>query len=148
MKYLLIGYAMSFSTAINAQEITQSQLPPLIVRNFQAAFPGASDIEWKRDGENYKVEFELGVFMLTNDHDVWFDKTGSIVKHKEEISKNGLPQNVLTKIKNDFTGYRIEDPKKITEGHTVIYEMELKKQRSEWKVVIDENGNILSRKED
>lgn len=148
MKNLTIGFALLFSAAINAQDIYQHQVPPVIVQAFQATFPDASEIEWEQDGENYKVEFELGVFMLSNDHDVWFDKAGNIVKHKEEISKSDLPKAVLAKIKSDFNGYRIDDPKKITTGRTVIYEMELEKHQSEWKVIIDENGTVLSKKGD
>lgn len=148
MKYLLIGYALLFSIAIRAQEILQSQVPSLILKHFQATFPEASDIEWKQEGEHYKVEFDLGVFMLTNDHEAWFDKEGNMVRHIEEISKNDIPQKVLTRIKNDFNGYRIEDPEKITEKQTVIYKMELKKSSSEWEVLIDENGNVLGKKVD
>lgn len=146
MKELFISLAVLFSLPLFAQEIQQREVPPTIVIRFQSLFPDALDIEWKRVGENYKVEFEIGV--LSIDHSVWFDKTGEIVQHKEEIKKSNMPQKVLLKIASDFNGYHIEDPKKTTKGEIVIYEVELKTNTSELKITFDENGNVLSKKED
>lgn len=147
MKNILISLVVLYSTATFGQKISQSKVPSVIVDNFQTSFPDASDIEWKQDGNTYKVEFELGVFMQGNDHDVWYDLTGTIVKHKEEISKSELPKKVLTKIKSDFDGYRIDDLEKITEKKAVIYKVQLEKNKTEWEVSLDENGNVLNKRE-
>ncbi|MNW05982.1 hypothetical protein D3C71_2023130 [compost metagenome] len=71
-----------------------------------------------------------------------------MVRHEEEISKNNLPKSVVTSINKSFSGYRIDDAKKITEGRKVIYNVELKNLSQEWKVVFDAQGRILQKRED
>lgn len=132
-----------FANAALGQEIPQSQVPSLIINNFQKSFSKVFDVEWELDGENYKVEFETSLF--GPDHNVWYDKTGKQIRHKEEITKNDLPQKVLATISTTFNGFRIDDVKKITEGGKVIYTLELESRTEEWKVTFDAGGNILSK---
>jgi hypothetical protein len=142
--FLIGSFALAlFVNTATAQDLKQSQVPSLIVNSFQKSFPKTSDVEWELDGEYYKVEFETGLF--GTDHDAWFDKTGKLIRHKEEISKSGLPQKVLAKINSDFKGYRVEDVKKITEGDKVTYTLDLETISEEWKVAFDSNGNVLSK---
>ena len=131
-----------FASTTHGKDLPKSQVPSLVINSFDQAFPKASDIEWELDGELYKVDFEIGLF--GTDHNVWYNKAGKLMKHKEEISKNDLPQKVLSKIKSDFSGYRIDDVKKITEGNNSSYTLELKNFTKEWKLAFDADGNILS----
>jgi uncharacterized membrane protein YkoI len=133
--------ALSFSAY--AQDIAQSNVPSLVVTNFQQAFSKARDIEWEMDGDLFKVEFEIGMF--GPDHEAWYNAEGQLLKHKEEISKADLPEKVQATIKNEFEGYRVDDVKKLTAGNEVTYLMELKKLTEEWKVAIDANGKTLSK---
>ena len=48
------------TTSIFAQDLTESQVPSVIVNNFKKEFPKASDVEWEKKGEQYNVEFEIG----------------------------------------------------------------------------------------
>src|SRR5690606_17486639 len=113
MIFGILGFLISAGASLG-QEIPQSQVPSLVVNSFQQSFSKAYDIEWEMDGELYKVEFETG--FPGKDHDVWYDKTGKLTRHKEEIAKSDLPRQVLDKIAEDFRGYRLDDIKKITEG--------------------------------
>ena len=131
-----------FASTTHGKDLPKSQVPSLVINSFQQAFPKAFDIDWELDGELYKVDFEIG--LLGTHHDVWYDKAGKLVRHKEEISKSDLPQKVLAKIKSDFSGYRIDDVKKITEGNVTSYTLELKRITKEWKMAFDADGNILS----
>lgn len=141
---LIVSFAFTcFANTAFGQDIPQSQVPSVIVNNFQQTFPKAFDVEWELKGETYKVEFETG--LLGTDHEVWYDKTGKLVRHKEDISKSDLPQKVLAKISSDFSGYRTDDIEKITEGDKIIYKLELKSWSEEWKVAFDSEGNVLSK---
>ncbi len=144
-KSILIGAFVLkfFANTAFGQDIPQSQVPSVVVNNFQQTFPKAFDVEWEIDGENYKVEFETG--LLGRDHDVWYDKTGKLIRHKEEISKSDLPQKVLAAINGDFSSYRVDDLKRNTEGDKVTYMLELKTFTEEWKVAFDAEGNVLSK---
>lgn len=142
--FLITALALAFFPhTLLAQDIPQSQVPSLVLNSFQKSFPKAADIEWELKGELYKVEFETG--LLGTDHDAWYDNTGKLIRHKEEISKSDLPQNVLAKINSDFNGYRVKDVKKITENNHVTYTLELKTFSEEWKVAFDSQGTMLSK---
>lgn len=144
---LISALALLFSAGTTfGQEMAESQVPSLIINNFHASFPKAYDVDWEMDGELYKTEFETG--LAGTDHDTWYDKAGNLVRHKEEISKSDLPEKVLAKIKSDYTDYRIDDIKRITEGKIAIYTLELKTFTEEWKVVFDNNGNVLNKTPD
>lgn len=142
-RVFLIGTFAFFTLAntVFAQDIPQSQVPSLVVNSFQQKFPKAIDIEWELSGDLFKVEFETG--LLGADHDAWFDKTGKLIKHEEEISKSDLPQKVTAKINSEFNGYWVSDVKKIIEDSKVVYTLEVKKLTEEWKLAIDAAGNIL-----
>jgi len=136
---------LSTQTAL-AQDIPQSQVPSVVVNKFQQSFPKAVDVEWELDGDLYKVEFETG--LLRYDHDAWYDRTGKLIRHEEEISRTSLPAKVLVKISQSFSGYRMDDIKKITEDNKVTYVIELKSLLEDWKVAIDSEGTILHKVRD
>ena len=35
------------------------EVPAVVQSAFEAAYPGATDVEWEEDGDHYEVEFEL-----------------------------------------------------------------------------------------
>jgi hypothetical protein len=139
-------FALGFSQGVLAQRLHKSDVPSVITNHFQQNFPKALDVEWKKKGDLYNVEFELGI--TRKDHEVWYNAQGQLVKHEEEISKSELPVAVVEKIQNEFKGYRVEDPKKILEGSKTTYEVELKKGSEEWKVIFDADGTIIRKKVD
>lgn len=137
----LIATALTlFSAATFAQDIHHSQVPSVVANNFKKEFPKASDIEWEMDGENYNVEFETG---WGTDHEIWYDASGKMIKHVEEIASKDLPAPVSSKIKSDFSELRIDGAKKITEGSDVSYSVELENFTEEWKVIFSSAGEIL-----
>ncbi|WP_134088732.1 PepSY-like domain-containing protein [Olivibacter sp. XZL3] len=135
---LLINSSISFG-----QDIQASQVPSVVVNSFHKSFRDATDIEWERQGDLYKVEFETG--LLAKDHDAWYDKGGKLIEHKEEISKATLPAKVLATLKKDFNGYRVDDVKKVTKRQGVIYIVELESNAEELKVMLDTNGGVLNK---
>ncbi len=143
-KKILIGIiaCVGLTSAVVAQDLLQSDVPSVVVNNFQKAFPKVYDVEWELKGELYEVDFETGVSI---DHEAWYDKTGKLVKHKQEIAKTDLPKAVLNTLNTDFKGYRVEDAKKITEGSKVTYKLDLESTSSEWKVLLSSEGKVLSK---
>ena len=133
-------------TSMFAQDIPQSQVPSLVLNSFQQKYPKAYDVEWELKGDLYKVEFEKS--LLGDDVEVWFDKSGKVVRSKEEISKSELPKAILDKIDAEFKASIIKDVEKFIDNNTVSYKVEVKTIREEWDNLFDEKGNILSKKLD
>ena len=138
----LFVLSLFISTAL-AQKIHKSKVPSLVINSFHQQFPRAYDVEWKMEQNIYKVEFETGI--RGHDHTVWYDPSGKIIRHKEEMTKHQLPDAVLSKLNAEYKNYRISDVKKITEGNKILYTLELKKAYEEWKISIDSDGTILSK---
>lgn len=145
-KILIIAAVIGITFTTQAQDILQSQIPAVILNQFNSQFPKATDVEWEMDGSNYTVEFELN---WNIDHEVWYNTEGKIVKHKEDISSSDLPKVVNERIQTDFSGYSIDDVERITDNGIVVYKMELNHlMQQDWDVVIDASGNVLSKMAD
>lgn len=134
------------TTGAIAQDIPQSQVPAVVVNSFQQKFPKAKKVDWEVKGNVYEVEFETGLF--GTDQEAWFQHNGKILRYKTEINKKELPKSVLDRVKRDFLGYRIEDAKKITAEQKVSYAFEVKNGKEEWKLVLDPQGNVLTKVRD
>ncbi len=146
-KTVLVLLVIVFSVAGTfAQKISKKNVPSIIINSFHQHFPRAYDVEWELKNEMYKVEFETG--LARYDHSVWYDKKGSMVKHREEISKRKLPEGVLLKLNSEYDKYRVSDVKKITENNKIIYSLELKWQYEEWKMKIQPDGTVISKTQD
>ncbi|MFZ6664615.1 PepSY-like domain-containing protein [Peijinzhouia sedimentorum] len=145
-KQVLFIIAIGVFSVCKAQDIPQSQVPSIILNQFNAQFPDATDIAWEMERKQYKVEFETG---WNKDHELWFDINGSVIKHKEEITKEELPTEIKSKINNDFKGYSIDDLERISEQGSILYKMELNSLfRQDWKMVFDKAGNVVSKTAD
>lgn len=141
----LLSFAALFLTSCLAisQEIPQSQVPSLIVNKFHLDHPSARDIDWElRDGI-YEVEFEIGY--PEKDHKIRYNASGEILYHKQEISRSDLPDNLRKILRSEFPNHRIKDIKQIDESGKTIYSLEAKSLSKEWEVLMDSEGNILSK---
>src|SRR5690606_621921 len=95
--------------------------------------------EWELKNGVYEAEFEIGRL----DHEVWINKNGTIIKHKEELSSKLLPAAVRERIRSNFKGYRASDAEKLTQGNNVFYKVELKSLTKEQNVIFSEDGTIV-----
>lgn len=146
-KIIIYSFLLIFGVLpLTAQDLSKNEVPSIILNNFQSTFPDASDIEWKKKGEQYKVEFEIGYW--NEDRSAWYNKEGKLLRHVQDISKKHLPDIVYQNINKDYKWYIITDAKRITEGQETTFQVELKSFAKEWEVLYDESGKIISKKRD
>jgi hypothetical protein len=142
-----IACAVALATAgltANAQKLPPTQVPAPVQAAFTKSFPNAMDVKWKLSGTQYKVDFETGLFFT--DHEAWYDASGKLLRHEEEISSSDLPAAVIAAINTEFPGYRVDDAERITMDGVVSYVVELKmKGYQEWKVAYDASGKQLQK---
>lgn len=139
MKKLIFAICLAgASTVAVAQDIRQSEVPSVVLNAFQSKFSNATDVEWEMKGDLYKVEFEIGKF----DHDLWIDKNGKVVKHKEELSKSDLPAAINDKIKTEYKDYRVDDVYKIESDGKVTYEVDLDGNRGDREITFAPDGTV------
>lgn len=135
LAFLLLG-SVGFS-----QKLERGQVPANVLSSFESKHAEVKDVEWEKDGANFKVEFEHK--NSDNDHVIWYGADGKIVKHKAEISLTELPAKISEKLKADYKDYKTDELYKIEDGTSVKYKVKLKGASEEIKVLFDENGNVL-----
>lgn len=139
LKFLTVLFFTS--TALFAQDIPSSQVPSVVLNQFNIDFPKAQDVDWKLENNDYNVDFE---FNQGQDFEAWYSNSGKLLRLEEEISKSELPQAVVTAIKNKYSAYKIDDVEKITQNNTIYYEAELEKGDSEITVLFNKDGYSIN----
>lgn len=135
---LMVGFFLG-TGIIFAQDIPESQVPSVIVNKFKAEFPKAKDVEWELKGEEYNVEFEIGWF---SDYEAWFSTSGQLLRYKQEISRRDLPIAIKDAIKNQYSGYHIDDVEKIVENGKEIYKVEIEKGNDDRNLLFSADGKL------
>lgn len=138
--------SLLFATNAEAKDIPRDQVPAPVLAAFDKAFANAMDVEWNLKGTQYKVEFETGI--LFTDHEAWYDASGTLLRHEEEIADSDLPAAVQASIAKEFAGHKIDDAERITINGVVSYSVELKGAGPEWDVAYDGKGTQLEKKAD
>lgn len=129
-------------TLVNAQDIPQSEVPSVVLNAFQQKFSGAEDIEWENKGGLYKAEFEVG----SRDHEVSIDKTGKIIRHKEDFPKKQLPQAIQQQLATEFKAYKLDDADRIEIDGKIFYEVDLDGASGDREVLFTEDGKVQENK--
>lgn len=145
MKFLAFAAFLIFAFQSDAQDLMKREVPEAIVSQFEKEFPKATDVDWEKETNYYKVDFELKRNM---DWEVWYNEDGSVVKKEEEWRKSKLPTAVKETISADFPDYRIGDVTRITEGEEVKFEVELDSRDADLSVWIDSRGQVLDSRRD
>lgn len=112
-----------------------SGIPSIVLNEFWAHFPTATDVEFIKAGEDYEVDFE----MSGKDAGAVIAHSGILVKEKQEIPFEQLPaeiQNALLEYGKD----KIEDPEIIKSKDKVFYQVKIKRFLMDEKVVLDKWG--------
>jgi hypothetical protein len=145
MKKLIFVMCCLFCAMVSyGQDIKETEVPSVVLNTFKQQYAKAMDVEWKLKAGIYKVEFEIG----KDEHELWLEKTGKVIKHKEEIKATQLPQEVIATINKDYKGYKIHDPSKTDNAGIVTYKLELKNATSELDVTFDKSGKVITKKSD
>lgn len=149
MKRLFLALAaVSFlSTAkVVGQQTVYGDIPSVVKNSFAISYPNVTDVEWKKDGALYRVEFETGKDV---DHKIWYDAASNVVLRKEEVMEKDLPAAVLQAIRTNFADYTIDDVDKISSPDSITYEVELEAfMKRDWEVIFSSDGRVLSKTKD
>lgn len=140
-KLFLLLTLLGAVTISAAQDLHKRQVPSVVLNQFEKQFPKAKEVEWEKSGELYKVEFETN---WSNDHDVWYNAEGKMVKHKEELSSRNLPKSIQEYLSKEYKYYKIDDVERITENDEVIYKVEVERRDREIKLLFHEDGSLIN----
>lgn len=127
----------------NAQDLNSADVPANLKNTFSKKYPIATDIEWKKELDHYKVEFEIN----RHDHEIWYNAAGNTIKKEQEITEAEIPQAIRAVIKSKYAGYRVDDAEIVWKNKTKTYEVELEKGQDEKHVIFDDKAKVLSERD-
>lgn len=137
--------ALLGTAAVSAQDMNMNDVPADLRTTFEQGYPNAADVEWEKEGESYKVEFEID----RKDHEIWYTADGNTSKTEKQISENDLPQAIQSAISSSYSEYNIDSVEMTEEGGSATYQVELEKGwNDEKQVVFDADGKVLSEMND
>lgn len=137
---MVLSVILGITLTSRSQDISASSVPSAIITAFNTAYPNAADVEWEKISGMYKVEFEIG----KADHDIWYEASGKVVRHRFEISATALPAPVTDMLNRDFKDYRIDGVDQIEENGTVQYKIDVEGATGDRKLWVDPQGTMLS----
>jgi uncharacterized membrane protein YkoI len=124
---------------IFAQEISQNNVPAVVLNAFQVKYGNASNVEWRLEKGNYRVKFEVN----SKDHELKLDDRGKIVKHEQDLYVSEIPKVVLETIQKKVPFFDVEDADKITENGKTTFEINFEIDGKDHDFWIDEKGILL-----
>lgn len=127
-----------------AQKLQPAQIPAAVTGALNAGYAQATEVKWEKKGELYKAGFKIE----KTDHDVWFDNSGKVTKHRYEVKKDALPAAVRDAITRDFSTYKIDDCERTDENGTSTYKVELKSDAGKKNVHFTADGKKIDKKAD
>ena len=138
------------------------EAPPTAKTAFEAKYPQASNVRWQYhrpdvtsidwdwsgwpsvDTTDYVASFNWD----GHDYWAWYDQDGNWVGSVNKISDhNNLPTAVSDVIKNQYNGYTIVSVDRENDKNRSAYEIQLESGDNKTKILVDENGKVMKKKE-
>jgi len=140
MKRIIALTVLTLLTAnIYAQDISQNNVPAVVLNAFQLKYGNASDVEWRLEKGNYRVNFEVN----GKEHQLRLDDRGKIVKHEQDLYVSEIPKVVLETVGGKVPFFDVEDADKITENGKTTFEINFEIDDKDHDFWIDEKGILL-----
>ena len=140
-KIRIAALALIATATLSAQDLKTSEVPASFTEGLLKKYPKATDIEWERDGTDYKVEFEVGRM----EHEIWFNKDGETVRVEKDITKSHMPQGLIDIINKDYGDYKIDSVEATEKNGQTTYRVELEKSWNKQLIITyTKEGKVLN----
>ena len=122
-----------------AQNISQSNIPAVVLNSFQLKFPNAEDVSCELEKGNYHIKFEVnGKF-----NELYLDYRGKELKYHQDLWGSEVPESVIKTLKSKVKFFDLNDADLIREGNEIYYEINFELDGKDHDFWIDEKGNLL-----
>lgn len=145
MKSLKIVLAGVFACSLLAfTTASVDKVPQKVKDAFAQKFPEAKSVKWDRESQN---EWEAEFKMDRMEYSANFTNDGTWQETEHEIEEAQVPANVMQSLEYNFKGYSIQEAEISETQQGMVYEFEIKKDRSEMEVALDANGKVIRKAE-
>jgi hypothetical protein len=141
---LLISICIVLNGATFAQKVTEDKIPAVVKKEFLKKFPNTSKSKWEMEKDEYEVNFIQNKTEISAN----FDKNGKLLETEIEITEKELPQIVKSSVEKNFRDYKMHEFSKIEKADkSVLYEVELSKNKEKLDVKFSSNGDLIDKKD-
>ena len=91
-----------------AQNISESNVPAVVLNSFQVKFPNADDARWMLNNGNYQVKYKVN--NLRNE--VLMDYRGRMIKHRQNIYVSEIPKPVFETLRSKESSFDVTNADK------------------------------------
>ncbi|MEH6681803.1 MAG: PepSY-like domain-containing protein [Sediminicola sp.] len=130
---------MALSLKVQAQDLNRNEVPKQLLSAFESDHSNATDVEWEKEVDNYKVEFEENHL----DVDIWYGTDGKVLKMEQEVREQDLPQAIRETISKTYAPHRFDEGELHRENGKDTYKVELEDGDQEKTVYFTANGNVV-----
>lgn len=138
-RIIIITILLLFAKNTFAQNIDQNQVPAVVLNTFQLKFPNADDVRWKKDKNDYQINFKVN----DKENKLTLNYKGNVLEHSQDLYISEIPKVVLETIRARVPYFDIHDADKYEKDNRITYEIKFKidgKYRFFW---INEKGELL-----
>ena len=145
----------------NTSAVKSVDVPATTRSNFEAKYPGASNVTWTYYDEPYTaVDWDWAAWPTLDSNDylvrynwngydyyTWYDTEGNWIGSVAPITNfEGLPAPVNASVKKEFPDYTITSVDKENDKNKEAYEIELENGNNKAKALIAADGKVLKKK--
>jgi uncharacterized membrane protein YkoI len=128
-----------FVGTIYAQEISQSNVPAVVLNSFQLSFPNADNVKWKLEKGNYHVKYKVN----SKTNKLILDGKGTVLKHTQDLFVSEIPREVLETIGSRVAYYDVDDADRWETDGEITYEIKIEVNGKNHLFRTNEKGKLL-----
>lgn len=136
---ILILSILLFTLNIFAQDISQSNVPAVVLNSFQLKYPNAEYVSWKLEGANYKINYKIN----SKVHELIITIKGKILSHSQDLYISEIPKAVLEAIGTKVPFFDLHDSDLYEIGDSLFYQIRFKHDGKNHFFWINEKGKLL-----
>lgn len=129
-----------------AQQIAQKDVPAAISTSFNARYPDAAEVKWKK---NKSGKYEADFRQDGKKAEAKFTADGTWDSADKRIDAKDLPEAATSYLKKNYASHKIDqiEWKEDKDASKNVYEVKLKKDKSETELVFSAEGKFLKKKD-
>jgi hypothetical protein len=150
--FMLFSAALyiAVSGAASAKDISAEQIPRAVMDKFSKMYPDAKDIAAETI-THFNMPLIKIAFKKGDEPEIeYYRPAGTFFVNGFDVNEDEIPLEVQQSLKKEFPDYRLKAASLIVNpnGPGREYEVDIATAGSDWEIVADENGEIISKTQD
>ncbi len=145
---LLLSFLIMTDSGLS-KKVKKDAMPKPVLEAFQKSYPKAKVIEYSIEPSSgiltYQIEFKKGGKTM----EAVYGQDGKLLQSEEDINQQEIPKEVITYIKANYKGYKIEEASKVLRNNKITnYDVTIKQGKHTMELEFDKTGKFLKKLEE